>query len=216
MNDESRKRAVTGGLFEFVGPATVISEGLAGEEFRIVRRGLTGEEHDDLALHVDALVVVPLILRRDDAVADEDRGTFELDVRLLPLCHADEIFEPAECDGRPGRGNRAQLRTGLRSDADKLELLKIRPVVAHRLRANQRELGGDVIGGEIAAWCARAAAFEKVAGKELYVRANAFARNLRHLRLRRFRASGQYQQPRERSPSHHQRTKPFLISDSRI
>ena len=72
VHDQHAERALAGGLFVLVGPATVVGHRLAAElalpgfEVRVV-----DQRDRDLALEVDALVVVPVALGRIDAVADE-------------------------------------------------------------------------------------------------------------------------------------------------
>ncbi len=88
MNDKHTDRSPARRLFIFVGPAAVVSERLAFEEIRIVRRRLVDDDESDLALQVDILairtgVVVPMVLRRVNAVADVDDGRVELG-GLLP------------------------------------------------------------------------------------------------------------------------------------
>ena len=57
-------------------------------------------------------------------------------------------------------GGGAQRGIGLRLDAHQRDLLEVGAVVAGRFGAGQRELGGDVLGGDIAAALADAAAFQ--------------------------------------------------------
>ena len=71
------------GFFVLVGPAAVVGERAPAEEFRIVRGRLIGEQDQDLALHIDALKIVPMELGRDNAVADEDGFGVESDLWLL-------------------------------------------------------------------------------------------------------------------------------------
>ena len=80
----------------FIGPAPVVGERLAVEKFGVVGGRLAGEQHHHFAAHVDALVVVPLVFRRDDAMAHEHGVGIEFDVGLLLEGDADEIVQPAE------------------------------------------------------------------------------------------------------------------------
>ena len=94
VHDDRRGRALLGGDLVLVGPAAVVRHRLALEHRR--RRAATGRAGSGTAgsftsmtivlpAHVDALVVVPAVLRRDDAVADEDDvGTVDARVRLDP------------------------------------------------------------------------------------------------------------------------------------
>ncbi len=54
-----------------VRPASVVRHRAAAED--VVARRIVHEHDERLAFHVDALVVVPVVFRRDDAVADEDQ-----------------------------------------------------------------------------------------------------------------------------------------------
>ncbi len=68
------------GFLVFVGPATVVRHRAATEEARAGFKIRIVDEHDgDLAVHVDALVIVPLAFGRGDAVAEEhERGILDL------------------------------------------------------------------------------------------------------------------------------------------
>jgi hypothetical protein len=84
------------GFFVFIGPAAIVGKRLAKEELRILRRRLTGEENHHFAAHVGPLIVVPLVFRRNYAVAEEHGIGIELDVRLLFERNAYEIVQPLE------------------------------------------------------------------------------------------------------------------------
>ena len=79
VDDDRRRRALLRRDLVLVRPAPVVGH-RAPLEHRRVERGVVGDAHgrivdeheNRLALHVDALVVVPAVLGRDDAVADED------------------------------------------------------------------------------------------------------------------------------------------------
>ena len=92
VDDEARLRPAASGFLEFVRPAAVIGERRAAEELRVLRGRLVREEDDDFALHVNALVIVPIELGRGNAVADEDRLGVELFEFLLRLARAGEAL----------------------------------------------------------------------------------------------------------------------------
>ncbi len=128
VDDEARLRSAPGGLLELVGPAAVVGERLAAEEFRVVRGRLVGEEDDDLALHVHALVIVPAELGRGDAVADEDRLGVELFEFLLRLARAGEALLAGDVE----RGlalDRPERRFRAGDDAHERDGLEVRAVV---------------------------------------------------------------------------------------
>ena len=58
--------------------------------------------------------------------------------------------------------------------ADEVDLLEIGAVVAAGFEAVEGELGGDVLGGDLAAAEAGAASFEEIVGEELDVGADLF------------------------------------------
>ena len=91
-------RAMARGAFVLVGPAAVVEARLAGEQLRIPVRIVV--EHDqDLALQVDALEVVPLVLGRFDAVADEhEAGVVDGGGRRLHARAGDVVVGQLEID----------------------------------------------------------------------------------------------------------------------
>ena len=122
------------GLFIFIGPAPVVGERFPGKEVWIGRRRLAGEQHHHLAAHVDALIVVPFIFRRDNSVADEYGRRIELRIRALLISDADEVVEPFQRGRWTGIGSEGKFRVRLRIDAHQLEFLKIRALVAGRFQ----------------------------------------------------------------------------------
>jgi hypothetical protein len=71
VDDQDASRALTLGLLDLVGPAAVIREDFPLEERRIAQPGCIHQHDDDLPLYVEAIVVVPVVLRRHDAVSRE-------------------------------------------------------------------------------------------------------------------------------------------------
>ena len=98
MDDDRAGRALGRGALVLVGPAAVVEAAIALEQIRIpVRIVVQHDEH--LAGEVRVAVIVPAVLRRLDAVADEhDLGI--LDRRLLRLDAAagDELVPERELD----------------------------------------------------------------------------------------------------------------------
>ena len=79
VDDECADGSHAGGLFEFVGPAAVVGEGVAAEEGGVGGGWVADDAEDDFAFDVDVGVVVPVELGRGDAVADEDDGGVDVD-----------------------------------------------------------------------------------------------------------------------------------------
>ncbi len=81
VDDQAARRAGGQGRLVLVAPAAVVGHRLAAEA-AVVERRIADEDHRDLALHVElgiSGVVVPLLLGRVDAVAEEDQlGVDEL------------------------------------------------------------------------------------------------------------------------------------------
>src|SRR3546814_20919776 len=97
------RSALARGLLELVGPAPVIGHALAFEQALVagVEAGVVDQDDDGLALHVDAGIVVPVLLGRVDAVADaHQRTVLDLDLalaaaRVEPPVGADQTGEAA-------------------------------------------------------------------------------------------------------------------------
>ena len=97
VDEEHAGGALLRGLQVLVVPAAVPEARLAREELRVVLGVVVHDDHD-LPADVDVLVVVPLVLGRDDAVADEDDvRRRQRDLRLLR--------RPARRRGRRGSAN---------------------------------------------------------------------------------------------------------------
>src|SRR5205823_579878 len=106
-------RPAPGGFLELVGPAPVISQRGAAEELRVVGGGLVREEDNDLPLHIDALVIIPIELRRGDAVSEEDGLGVELLALRLRLAPAGEALFAGDVErGFPFYRPKRRFRAG--------------------------------------------------------------------------------------------------------
>jgi hypothetical protein len=130
-----------------------------------------------------------LKLRRDDAVADKHRFGLYLGECLLHFAVADPVRQPAQFGGGAAAGHLEGCGVE-RLHPGELEVLKVGAVISGWLRARQRELRGNVLGGEIAAAGSHAATFEKIARQQAGMRGNA-------LRLNCFGLARQSQGPKE-------------------
>ena len=88
VHDDRGRSTLPCRFFVFVGPAAVIGHRLALEELRIgigvFVAGIVDEDDDGLPLHVEAGIVVPVVLGRDHAVADEhQRRVLHVHIRRL-------------------------------------------------------------------------------------------------------------------------------------
>ncbi len=94
VDDEGAGRALLGGDLVLVGPAAVVSHGIAAEHlFGAFDGRVVHQHHQDLVADIDVFVVVPSVLGRDDAVADEDEVRFDFDGIDDPLRPGD-VAEP--------------------------------------------------------------------------------------------------------------------------
>ncbi len=164
MENDGAGGALAGGFFKLVGPAAVVGERGASEEFGVVRRGFAREEDDDFAAHVEARVIVPLELGSTDAVADEDEGRGEVEGLFLRVGAEHEVAAKGELcliegDGGGRECEHARERDGLEPGT----------VRAGGFCARGGEGAGEVLGGELVGAGADGAAFEKVGREEANV-----------------------------------------------
>ncbi len=92
VNDQHPRRAPARRFFELVGPTAVIGESLALKEMLVVRGRLVDDGQQDFPFDVDALVIIPLILRRIDPVTHEDDGSVQVDARRTGLVLGHVVF----------------------------------------------------------------------------------------------------------------------------
>ena len=183
MNENRADSPFARGFFVFVNPAAVVSERLAGEKLRIVRGRLVDQHEQDFALDVHALVIVPVVFGRFDAIADVDDVGVNLGFGLLRLIVGDVIVERFEVERIKARtfgGNEREARVGAGRDADHRNFLQIGAVVAGGLQSIERKLRRDVFGGNVASTLAGAAPFEKVVGEEANMGLDVIRTNALH------------------------------------
>ena len=140
------------------------------------RHGRVVDEHEDrLALHIDALVVIPAVFRRDDAVADEDDvGVRDLRFGAIVARVRDVVVGELERDRLAPRRER---RGRMRRVADQIDVLDVGAVGIAGLEAERLELALHVGDGLVLAGRARAASLERVVRKVLDVLEQASRRN---------------------------------------
>src|SRR6266851_2036384 len=182
VDDERADGSHAGGLFELVGPAAVVGEGVAAEEVGVGGGWVADDAEDDFAFDVDVGVVVPVKLGGGDAVADEDDGGIDVDGGGERAVGDGVVVAVLEVDGVESDSDAFRLfgderHGGFGGDgihADEVDLLEVGAVVAAGFEAVEGELGGDVLGGYLAAAQAGAASFEEIVGEELDVGADLF------------------------------------------
>ena len=176
MDDDRARRALPRRALVLVVPAAVVEPRLAREQLRIVQSGSLFIITQDLALDVHALEVVPLVLGRLDAVADEHHlGVLELRLRRLHAGLDGEVLVEREI-GTLAAALCTKDARGVGGHAHELEALEPRAVGRSRLEPEALETRGDVGLGELSAAATGAAALEEVVREEANVGANPFAR----------------------------------------
>ncbi len=110
MNDDGTRGPLASCAFILVDPPSVIQPALAGKQLRIPVR-IVVQHHQDLALQVHALEVVPLVFRRLNTVTDEDELSV-IDTHLVVLLSADGdvVIGPFEIHARMRRLKAPRLR----------------------------------------------------------------------------------------------------------
>ena len=93
MNEDHARRALTRCLFVLVSPAPVVGEGLAFEELEIIGRRLVHQHQQRLAANVNALIVVPAVLRSLDPISHVNDVRIHLRLRLLGLVITNVLVE---------------------------------------------------------------------------------------------------------------------------
>ncbi len=169
VNDDRRRRSLPRRALVLVGPAAVVEPAVAFEELGIPV-GIVVHHHQNLALEVHALEVVPLVLGRLDAVADEDHlGVAHVGGGLLHAAAGDEVVPPLQ-----GEGLAAGLSTGLEvpglrhlgGDADDLERLLPASVLGSRLEAERFHARRKIEPRQLVAAAGRSPALQLVVGQE--------------------------------------------------
>ena len=172
VHDDAGGGALGGGDLVLVHPAAVVGHGFAAEDLRVELAGLGIEdrrivdEHDDgLAAHVHALVVVPVVLGGDDAIADEH----DVAVLLLDMFHdaggeADEVVDVRERHRFAADGER---KRGGGRDAHERHVLNVGAVGIAGLQAHFFELADEVGDGLFLAGRRGTAALKFVRGEDL-------------------------------------------------
>ena len=180
VNDEHAHSAAACGFFIFVGPATVVGEGFAREEFLVVRGRLIDDDQSDFALEVNLFavcvgVVVPAVFGRMNSVANKNDWRIDVRHRLAGLVFGDDVGAINEIDGLALHRHEEESRLVLDGvNSDKWYALEIGAVVTCGLDAGKSKLSGDVFGCEFAAASSGAPAFEQVKRKKANMGANIF------------------------------------------
>lgn len=172
MNQQHAGGALALGFLEFVSPAAIVRQALAVETVRLLGGRLRIVDHhdQDLAFEVGALVVVPLLVLRGDAVADEHQVRVEAVRGRRVTRREDPVLAKAD---RQRLAARFQFQRALgrqRLDAGDAHRLTVAVAVAG-LQAQRQRLRFQIGDGQVGAALAGAAPFQQIAGQEGEVRA---------------------------------------------
>ncbi len=142
MNDDRGRRALPRGLFELIGPTAIIGHGAAVErpaQARALIIRIVDQNDDRLASDIHPGIVVPLLFRRLDAIADEDdRAILDLDMRRSRAVGGDYHLRSIIGRNRPLAANETQRRNIFRRDLDQRDILEPASLVA-RLQPDRLE-----------------------------------------------------------------------------
>ncbi len=192
VHDEDPRRSLARPLLEFVRPPAVVRHGVAAERLRIELRGIrrvghgrvVHEDDDGLPLHVHVLEVVPVELRRLDAVAGEH------DVGILDRRGIGDVLRPRHHGVRPlERLLPRALRDGERPRlfgraADERDFLHVSAVRVAWLQAELLDLFLEVRDRQVLPLRPGGSPFELVGGQDLDAFENRLRIDLRHRRER--------------------------------
>ena len=165
VNDDRSRRPLSRRALVLVGPAAVVETAVAFEQLGVPVR-IVVHHHQDLALEVRPLEIVPLVFGGLDAVAHEHQlGVPDRGGGLLDLARGDVLVRPFELDGLvagfevPGLG-------GVGFDAHHVEGLLPGAALGARLVAEELEGGGEIEAGRLVAAAGDAAALQQVVREE--------------------------------------------------
>src|SRR5450755_1072865 len=142
---------------------------------RVDDRRIIDEHDESLAAHVNALIVVPAILRSDYSVADENHvRVFDCDVGQETLSQRNRVLGKFEPDGLSACRKESCRSAAYASERDRLNVATVR--VAGR-QMQVLELLRDVLNRKLPAARAGQASLVFVRGKDLDVAENSLRRD---------------------------------------
>ena len=162
MDQDDAGRALAGRFLILVGPAAVIGHRIAVEEagFGIGIAGVVDQHDHRLALDIDALVIVPAVLRRDDAIADKDQvRAVERDLVGGALGPEHHVFIRGQAERLAIVGDVEAGRAFIQRDFQQRHRLEIAALIAG-LETDAGHLVGDPLAGGDPARRGRRAALE--------------------------------------------------------
>jgi hypothetical protein len=149
VDDEHSGGALPRANLVLVSPAAVVGHRLAAECLRVVRDGrIVDEHHQRLSFNVNVLVVVPLVFRSDDAVADKHQ------VRSINARGVGHVFRPGNdvvlpFQRQPFTPLVERQRRWRRRNADERHLLNVGTIGVAWLESGLLKLIDEITNGQI-------------------------------------------------------------------
>ena len=165
VDDDGPRGARSRRTLVLVAPTPVVEAALPRKQRR-VPVGVVVHDHEDLALQVGTLEVVPAVLRRLDAVAHEHELCLgDGHLRSLNTGGGDELVPEAQGELLAGGTERPRLGR-VRGNADDLEALLPTPAGCAGLQAEHLHHARDVVARQHIAPVRGCASLQQVVGQE--------------------------------------------------
>ena len=164
MDDDGPGRPLAGSGFVLVAPAPVVKPRGSGKQ-RLIPVRVVVQHHQHLAAQVAALEVVPLVLRRLDAIAHENQFGFgQTGAVGLHSADGDEVGTSRQL-GAGRTTEEGPLRWRLRLQPDQRYALQPATIYPTRLQAEGLQLGAQEALRELVAGAARGAPLVAITGQ---------------------------------------------------
>ena len=180
MDQNHAHRALARRFFVLIHPASVVSQRLAFEKFRIIRRRLVHQHQQHFAVNIHAFVIVPVVFRSLNAIAHINNFRVHIGLRLLGLVESHIFIQRPQIHRRTLLRHQRKLRLRLRSDSHQRHLLQVGPVVAGRFQSIFGKLRCHIFCCNVTAALPRAAPFQQIVRKIFHVPADMLRINRLH------------------------------------
>src|SRR6266404_4816561 len=129
---------------DFDAPVVFVGYGISAPEYRWDDyKGVDLKEQRDFPFEVNALVIVPAVFRRTDAVTHKNDRSVEIRGFRLAFVIGDEIIEIFQSERFPVRWNQLERSVRQRFHANHRNVLKIAAVFGSRLQTVEFQLSGN-------------------------------------------------------------------------
>ena len=180
MNQNHSHRTLACSFFVLVSPSAVIGQRFALEELWVIRGRLTHQHQQNSAVHVGALVVVPVIFGRFDTVAHKYDVRIDLRLRLLCLIRSNVVGERLQLHRRSVVRYKRECGVEQGGYTDQRYFLQVAAAVSRRLQTIFGKLSCHVLGREIAAALACPPAFQQIMCQKAHMPSDVVGANCFH------------------------------------